>query len=136
EAECLCDAHRLASELDGKTPHCRVLIALRTGQTRDCRHAVAHTVLRELRPAFAPQIRGRFDAVDHREHRYQFFDALRDYAVHFADAENGVLVPAFRRGAPDARRVVHLDRDHRSDDAQGLAPTDDRGNLLFVNTIL
>src|SRR5262249_21128767 len=135
-ADRLSDAHGFAGEPDLEAPDRIVAQAVAGSQARGRRDGVAHRVLHQLRPALAPEVGGRLRAVDRAEPPHELLDPRRDAAVRLADAENRVLVAAFRDRPADAPRFVQVDRDERSDRAERAAPADYAGDRLFVEAVL
>ena len=100
------------------------------------RDAVGHAVDAQLRPALAPQIGRRLDAVDRADHVRELFDSLGDAAVQFAGAVDLVGRGALCGGAANPARRVELGAEQRGDDADRLVRADDPGDALLVHAVL
>src|SRR6185437_15542687 len=135
-AERLAHTHRLAAELNRETADRVVPVAGIAREAGGRGDAIAHPIEAELRPALAPQVGRHPDAVDGGDHLGQLFGAFRHPTVHLADAEDGVLRAAFRHRATDMAGLVEIDGNSRGDTADRLAPTDDAGDALLVETVL
>ena len=84
-AERLADAHPLAGEPDAEPPDLLVAVHLVPGHSGGGGDAIGHAIDAELRPALAPEIGRRLDAVDRADHIRQFLEPLGDPAMDFAD---------------------------------------------------
>ena len=106
------------------------------GKAGGGRDAVRHAVDAQLRPALAPKVGRRLDAVDRADHRRQFFDPLGDAAMHLAGAVDVVRRRAFRRGAAHSARAAELGPEQGGDDADCLVPADNAGDPFLVHAVL
>src|SRR6266436_8697485 len=85
-AERLPDAHALAGEPDAEPADLLVAVHLVAGHAGGGGDPVGHAVDAQLRPALAPQISRRLDAVDRADYVGQFLQPLGDAAMDLAYA--------------------------------------------------
>src|SRR6516164_5235674 len=135
-AKRLADADRLAAEPGREMANRVVFYHFAGDQPSAGRQPIAHDVGDELRPALAPQILGHHRAVGVADKPADFLGPVGDAAVHLANAEYSVARARFAGGAAHLARRMQFYGDRAGDRAQGLAPSDDAGNCLFVHAIL
>ncbi len=135
-AERLPDAHALAGEPNAEAADLLVPVRVVAGQPGGCRDAVGHAVDAQLRPALAPQIGRRLDAVDRADHVRELLDSLGDAAVQFAGAVDLVRRGALRAGAAHPARGIELGAEQGGDDADRLVRADDPGDAFLVDAVL
>src|SRR6266446_8236625 len=116
------DADRFAPEPGREAADRLALQHLSAGQARAGREPVAHGVGDQFRPALAPQIAGYLGAVGVADQAADFFRPLRDPAVHFTGAKDGVRRPALAGAPVDVAGLRQVDRYAARNAPKRLAP--------------